>query len=987
MLRRRGAKITFSLILIGIIMISGISGFISRGNGDADSNSNSNMINNRNSASLDQREKEGMIPADGGSFRIAPSRFIADSNLPILAREAAYGYDDGAIHLKKGDSFAAEIEVPKEGEYTLSFDYFILAEGLQSTEYSIQVNGKSPALEANRFVLPPLWKSNTDTFPKDRYGNEVMPTQVRADEWQTIEFADPNRMNPETIKIKLNKGKNIIKFTLMNGELLNGSITVAAPAALPSYAQYAAQHIDKTEAKSAMIVKEAEKPDFKNDTTINPLPSRNLGVSPYATNLLLLNTLGGKTWDISGQTVYYDIHVEQDGLYQIGVKYKQEDKPNSRVFRTFTIDGHIPFEEVKHYPFEYSTSWKTEVLQGAEGPYLFYLSKGTHRIGIMADASPYYDVMQLLQQSIKQTNDLTLEIRKLVGNDVDQNREWEITEHFPTIQGDLLDIAKALSQEYEKVVMLNGGVDSSKGLTAMKMAVGSLEKLAVEPNQIPRKLNELNGGAGSVTQNLSNAITDFEMQPLTVDQLYISNKGASYPEHKASWINSVYEGTKQFFHTFRSPKRQDNDDGITLNVWMNRPRNYMELLQRMVDEQFAPKTGIKVNFSTLPNEQRLTLAASSGIAPDLALGISNNIPFDLGFRGAALDLKQFDDFGQVIEPFSPGALLPLIVNDEVYGVPETQDFYVLFYRKDILDSLNIPVPDTWDDVIEIMPELQRYGMNFYSPIAGATGMKPFMATAPFIYQAGGDIFGKDAFETGIDSKESLKGIELMTNLFKLYGLQMQVPVFYEHFRSGKMPLGVSNFATYIQMQVAAPELKGSWKIAPAPGITRNGVTERWEPGSAQVSMIFKSTKHPDEAWQFLKWWISTETQVHFANQLQTLYGKEYLWNTANNEAFSQLYWPEEDKQVVLEQWKWLKEVPKSPSAYLIERELSNIWTKVVFDGENIRSAVEDAVNEIDKETARKMEEFGYMKQGKVVAPYRIATIEDVESWVRGRDGN
>lgn len=63
MLRRRGAKITFSLILIGIIMISGISGFISRGNGDADSNSN--MVNNRSSASLDQREKEGMIPADG----------------------------------------------------------------------------------------------------------------------------------------------------------------------------------------------------------------------------------------------------------------------------------------------------------------------------------------------------------------------------------------------------------------------------------------------------------------------------------------------------------------------------------------------------------------------------------------------------------------------------------------------------------------------------------------------------------------------------------------------------------------------------------------------------------------------------------------------------------------------------------------------------------------------------------------------------------
>ncbi|WP_274361693.1 extracellular solute-binding protein [Paenibacillus thermotolerans] len=982
MLRRRGAKITLSLILIGLIVISaGIYGFITRGNDDA----NSNIVNNRNSASPDQREKEGTNTGDGGSYRISPSRFM--SNLPIIAREAAYGYEDGAIHLNKGDSFEAELDVKEEGEYTLSFDYFVLAEGLQSTEYSIQVNGEYPNLEANRFVLPPLWKSNTDTFPKDRYGNEVMPTQLRADEWQTIQFADPNRMNPEPFKLKLNKGKNIIKVTLMNGELLSGSLTVAPPSALPSYAQYAGQHADKPEIKQAMIIKEAEKPDVKNDTTINPMPSRDLGVSPYETNLQLLNTIGGKTWDISGQTVYYDIDAEQDGLYQIGVKYQQSEKPNSRVFRTFTIDGQVPFAEAKNYSFDYSTSWKTEVLQGNEGPYLFYLSKGKHRIGIMADASPYYETIQLLRNSIKQANDLTLEIRKLVGNDVDQNRDWELTEYFPTIQEDLLGISKALNEELQKVVALNGGKDSSKGLTGIKMAVNSLEKLAAEPNLIPRKLNELNGGAGSVTQNLSNAITDFENQPLTIDQLYISNKGASYPEHKATWISSVYEGTKQFFHTFWVSGNQQSKEGPTLNVWLNRPRNYMELLQRMVDEQFTPETGIKVNFSTLPNEQRLTLAAASGIAPDLALGVSNNVPFDLGFRGAALDLRQFDDFGEVIQPISPGAILPLVENGKVYGLPETQDFWVLFYRKDILDNLNIPVPDTWDDVIEIMPELQRYGMNFYSPMAGATGTKPFMATAPFIYQAGGDIYGKDAFETGLDSKESLQGIELMTNLFKLYGLQMQVPTFYEHLRTGKMPLGVSNFQTYIQMQVAAPELKGLWKIAPAPGIKRNGVTERWEPGSAQVSMIFKNTRHPDEAWEFMKWWLSTETQVHFANQLQTLYGKEYLWNSANNEAFSQLYWPDEDKQVVLEQWKWMREVPKSPSAYIIERELSNIWTKVVFDGENIRSTVEDAVIEINKETSRKMEEFGYMKQGKVVVPYHVPTIEDVEGWVKGRDGN
>ena len=31
-----------------------------------------------------------------------------------------------------------------------------------------------------------------------------------------------------------------------------------------------------------------------------------------------------------------------------------------------------------------------------------------------------------------------------------------------------------------------------------------------------------------------------------------------------------------------------------------------------------------------------------------------------------------------------------------------------YYRKDILGSLGIPVPHTWNEVIEILPELQRY---------------------------------------------------------------------------------------------------------------------------------------------------------------------------------------------------------------------------------------------------------------------------------------
>jgi hypothetical protein len=83
----------------------------------------------------------------------------------------------------------------------------------------------------------------------------------------------------------------------------------------------------------------------------------------------------------------------------------------------------------------------------------------------------------------------------------------------------------------------------------------------------------------------------------------------------------------------------------------------------------------------------------------------------------------------------------------------------------------------------------------------------------------------------------------------------------------------------------------------------------------------------------------------------------------------------------LAQWEYLREVPKTPYSYMVEREISNVWNKVVFDGENTRSAVDDSVVTIDREMRRKLEEFGYIENGKVVKPYRIPTIEKVERWL------
>ncbi len=64
-----------------------------------------------------------------------------------------------------------------------------------------------------------------------------------------------------------------------------------------------------------------------------------------------------------------------------------------------------------------------------------------------------------------------------------------------------------------------------------------------------------------------------------------------------------------------------------------------------------------------------------------------------------------------------------------------------------------------------------------------------------------------------------------------------------------------------------------------------------------------------------------------------------------------------------------------------ERELSNVWNRIVFDGINPRVAIDRAVIIINREITRKMEEFGYLKDGQRVKEFTIPTIERVVEWM------
>lgn len=923
------------------------------------------------SAAPPPQTAEGVIEIPASSF-----------DLPLSSDPAAQEYDGPAISLEQGDSLRVTVDVPSAGPYWIAFD-MAAAEGfIQAPEGSLTIDGEYPVADARRIVLPIFYQNSADAFPLDRYGNDALIRQQRLVRWSKAYLRDANFSLAYPVAVEIAPGEHELEFTVDKGSLYLGSIYLEPVREYPSYAEYLQQH-QAPEPTDVMIQMEAEFPAFKNNTAIRPISERSLEVTPYDTYRLLLNTIGGASWDISGSALFYEVTVPQDGLYAITLRAKQNVKDNLTTFRRVTINGEVPFAELNQVPFASSKNWQNITL-GGETPYKIFLRQGVNLIGLEATNAPYLRPIEKIQKVLLDINTLSLEIKKLTGNQVDQFKEWEITEYIPDISERLQAIADDLSTDVGVLLEINktGG---SQEVLAYQMAIDNITSLAQEPNEIPTRLNRFSEGSGSSAQRLGTILPSLQEQPLALDKVYVHSTNTVPLEASAPFTTRLVDGIRRFFASFASnPYYSVGAEEDELEVWVNRPRQYVDLLQSIADNSFTTDTGIRVKFSIMPNESKLVLANAADIQPDVALGVSTNIPYELAVRNALLDLRQFEDFDEYIHIYSPGALLSYIINDSVYALPETQDFWVTYYRRDIMESLGIPIPKTWNEVIEILPELQRYGMNYNTPLSSGSGLKGYLATAPYLFNHGAQLYAPDGFSTGLESEEAIEAMKFMSESFTIYAMPLTTANFYDSFRYGSLPIGISNFETYIKLVNAAPEIRGLWGIDLYPAtVMPDGTENRWATGSAQASIVFKATDRPEDSWEFLKWWMSTETQVEFQEQLVLNYGLEYLWNSANLEAFAASPMEAEHKAVVLEQWQWLQEPIKLPGSYMQEREISNAWNRIVFDDVNPRIAIDESITIINREITRKMEEFGYLQNGVRVKEFKVPTIETVERWMAG----
>jgi ABC-type glycerol-3-phosphate transport system substrate-binding protein len=856
-----------------------------------------------------------------------------------------------------------EIDAPSDGLYEAYVTYRpITGQGLRKpATLSVFVDGKFQFRESTSTVLYRQWQDATP-IKKDDEGHDIRPKSLDISAWSEKPLRDATGAYAEPLQWNLTKGKHTIRLQGFEPIAIE-TIKLQPKTALKSYSEVAAAYPKSNPPAVQPILIEAEAASSKTDSAIQMASDTDARTVPQSKGKITFNTIGGKKWWDQNQELTWTFQVDEPGMYHIGMRSLQNFISQKSSFRRIAIDGKVPFQEFIGYRFPYATSWKGTIISDENNkPFDIYLDKGTHTLSMAVTHHPFKPIMIGIEDTIEELRVLDQDLRSLTGGIVDKNRTWKIEQDLPDLPKQLKQAADMMTDLANQMEKINGRSDNIT--QGFRTSVVDIEDMLMKVDDIPYHEDEIT----SMMEKIGKFTDIIIQQPLQLDEIYFIPSGQNAPKMRANIFERMFGSVMNFFYSFQPKESLSDLKDDELNVWVLRGRDYVNLIQEMADELFTPETGMKVKVNLLPNAQLLIKANAANIQPDIALGLSQDLPVDYALRDSIVDLSKLPGFDNVFKQFAPGTWMPFYYNGGYWAVPEAQSFQVLYYRKDILARLGLSVPNTWEDVYDMLPTLQQNYMNFYVP------PKEFIT---YFYQNNADFYNKDGTHSNLTSPEGFKAFKQWVDQFNIYAMEREVPNFYQHFRKGDMPIGIADYNQYVKLSAAAPELTGNWGIAPTPGIKQpDGVISRWAGGNSQTGVLFKKSNKQDVAWKFMQWWVSADIQERFGADLESFNGIAFRWNTANVEAFSKLPWKREDANVILEQWKWYKEMPNVPGGYFTTREIQNAWNRTVVDGLNYRDSLELTVMDVDRELRRKQQEFGFVDaNGNMVKSLEIPPID------------
>ena len=685
----------------------------------------------------------------------------------------------------------------------------------------------------------------------------------------------------------------------------------------------------------------------------------------------------------------------------------------------------IPFAEAYNTTFNYDKNWQSQYLGAdisrtdengnvteAREDFLFYFEEGVeYTLYLECSLGTLKNYIQRVEASLAKINSCYLQILQLTGTDPDEYRDYNFVSIMPEVLVTLLEEAVTLLEVKEGLELLCGTNGSH---------IATLETVAILLNTMGKNngddiavnLSQLKSYLGT----LGTWINDSKLGSMKVDSIWIvpaKVEGGVYvtdtkilPKANASFFETCWHEIKSFVNSFFVKYDQmgvtteiDEEHANQIDVWLATGRDQSQIWRTMIDAHggFTYNTGAAVSLK-LVTAGTLLPSILSGKGPDVYIGLGaadvinyaiRNAIIGIGGKGSAdvynTKLYTYRDadgnyttteeyLGEenltfVTEPFSEvvdgnfadAAMDTVTLLDTTYGIPQTMGFAMMFYRMDVLADLGIEVPESWDQLLSVLPILQSNNMTI--------GVTYISALDFMIYQLGGSMWkytdtNKYSSEYAgaridLDSDVALEAFNFTCRLYTDYSF----PVSFDaanRFRTGEIPIIISDYATlYNTLTVYATEIEGLWEFCSLPGSKRADGTFNYDSlATITATIILHGCDNPVAAWQFTQWQTGDEAQSTYGNKMVALIGPSAKYESANLNAINNLSWTASEKEAIMNQMEHMSSIVNYPGSYIITRYTQFAFLDAVNNSVDPIDAMTGYIEAINTEITRKRLEFG-----------------------------
>lgn len=888
---------------------------------------------------------------------------VTDAQITVTTVD---GENDVMQWANQEGSVSWTVNIPETGVYNIKMIYEALESNTNDVEFSLLIDGESPYATASRITLSKRW-INESEIKQDSRQNDIRPGQVSTPCWQETPLEDIDGLFNEPLEFYMEAGEHTITFESEKAEFAVKSFTFYQYEAPAAYT--APSDSDLTQAQGQKITLEGETAAYKSSRTLYPtsdkssyLTSSANGSSPTKTRY---NTIGSGSWTQSTQTVTWEFNVDKAGYYKIGIRGRQDQMRGMYSNRRLYVNGEVPCLEANQIKFYYDTDWSITTPKSENGDDLyFYLQAGTNTISLEAVPGEIGEIMGDLDELVYNINSYYRQIRQITGPDPDEYNNYMIDTAIPSIVPDFKEYAQTLRDKKAEIEKLSGS-GGTEAETLEKMAI-VLDKCIKKPDLIPEMMSQIKDNITSV----SSFVNQYREQPLEVDMIEVATSDQDFTSCDKSFFGSLGFGFKGFIGSFfEDYNALSDEDESAMECWVMLGRDNAEALQQLISSEYNPTAKTKINLKLV--QGGIVEATFAGKGPDLALFMGGDFPIQLAARGVLTDLTTFSDFDEVKTRFADDATVLYQYNGGTYGLPCDQTFPMLFYRSDILSEYGIdPATDlnTWDGLLNCLPTLQRnyLEVGLILPVMTSTGgttqvsaiTEPGNTFAMLLLQQGLNYYNNEQTKTTFDTQEAVNAFDTWTKFYTTYSFQQTYDAF-TRFRTGDMPVVIQNYTFYNQLSVAAPEIKGCWGFQPVPGtVQEDGTINHAANSNGSGAIIFTKAADQEGAWDFIKWFTSTDAQVKYGNNIESILGTMGRYATANEEALQQLSWTTSEVNLLLDQLNSQVEIPIIPASYGVTRNVMNAFRAVVNDYDNARDTLFWYNKDINDEITRKLEDLG-----------------------------